>query len=89
MKLELSNELKSEIDLLLRNLLKGGQCSDNKDNSELIKESIRVCKVLKLIELTHSGKQYQLCEKGILVRWFYRFNNIHFNNGTNVKGNTR
>ena len=67
MKLELSNELKSEIDLLLRNLLKGGQCSDNKDNSELIKESIRVCKVLKLIELTHSGKQYQLCEKGILV----------------------
>ena len=65
--MELSKELKSEIDLVLSELLKGNPCSDNKGNSELQNKSIRICKALNLIRLSNSGKQYELNSNGVLV----------------------
>jgi hypothetical protein len=63
--MELSKELKSEIDFILSEFIEGNACSDNKENSELRKKSIRICKALNLIKL--SGRQYELAENGVLV----------------------
>ncbi|WP_123921959.1 hypothetical protein [Flavobacterium sp. LM4] len=65
--MELEKELKSEIDFMLTELLKGNACSDNKENTELRKKSIRLCKALNLINLSTNGKQYELSEKAIYV----------------------
>ena len=65
--MELGKELKSEIDSMLNELLKGNPCSDNKGNTELQDKSIRICKALNLIKLSNSGKQYELTEKAVLV----------------------
>lgn len=65
--MELEKELKSEIDFMLNELLKGNPFSDNKGNTELQNKSIRICKALNLIKQSNSGKQYDLTEKAILV----------------------
>jgi len=65
--MELEKELKSEIDFMLNELLKGNPFSDNKGNTELQNKSIRICKALNLIKHSNSGKQYDLTEKAVLV----------------------
>jgi hypothetical protein len=65
--MELTDELKAEIDFILNEQLKGNACSNNKENSELRKQSIRICEALNLIKLSASGKQYELSEKAIIV----------------------
>lgn len=65
--MELSKELKSEIDFMLIELMKGNYFSDNKKNSDLQDQSIRICKAMNLIKLSISGKQYELASEGVLV----------------------
>jgi len=67
MKIGLTEEIKTEIDFMLSELLKGNPCSDNKQNTELQDTSIRICKSLNLIKLSLSGKKYELTESGILA----------------------
>jgi hypothetical protein len=65
--MKLSNELKSEIDLILSELLNGNNCSDNNGNTSLRKQSIRICKGLNLIKPSTCAKQYELNNNGVLV----------------------
>ena len=65
--MELTYEIKSEIDLMLSELLKGNSFSENKENSELRKTSIRICKALNLIKYSNTGKNFELTDKSILV----------------------
>ena len=65
--MELSKDLKIEIDLMLSELLKGNACSNNSENTELQKKSIRICKALNLIKLSNSGRQYELSNNGVFV----------------------
>ena len=67
MKFELTEDIKNEIDFMLTDLLNGNSFSDNKDNTELRKVSIRICKALKLIKISNNGKQFELSEKSIFV----------------------
>jgi hypothetical protein len=65
--MKLSNELKSEIDLILSELLNGNTCSDNNGNTSLRKQSIRIFKGLNLIKPSTCAKQYELNNNGVLV----------------------
>jgi hypothetical protein len=67
MKFELTEDIKKEIDSMLTDLLNGNSFSENKENTELQKVSIRICKALNLIKLSNNGKQFELSEKSIFV----------------------
>jgi hypothetical protein len=67
MKFELTEDIKKEIDSMLTDLLNGNSFSENKENTEIQKVSIRICKALNLIKLSNNGKQFELSEKSIFV----------------------
>lgn len=69
MELNLSNELKKEIDNLLRYMLDNGFFSLTNPTPEMEYKAFKICKYLNLIRYRNEkkGESYELIEKGVLV----------------------